>query len=142
MQGREDIKDAQARPFEWFLSPPLDNEGLPVSPLVNRVQTDSPLVWISGKAGSGKSTLMKYLYWPLQLQEFLQIRASGSPSILSGFLFYERGVSVLQRSREGLMRAMLHQVLEQRPDLASIIVGSQRINLEVTGLRRTLDHKE
>jgi len=37
---------------------------------------------------------------------------------------------------------MLHQVLEQRPDLASIIVGSQRINLEVTGLCRTLDHRE
>ena len=49
---------------------------------------------------------------------------------------------MLRRSREGLIRAMLHQVLEQRPDLASIIMGSQRTNLEMTGLRRTLDHKE
>jgi len=49
---------------------------------------------------------------------------------------------MLQRSREGLIRAILHQVLEQRPDLASIIVGSQRINLEMIGLRRALDHKE
>ena len=62
MQGPEDIKDVHSKPVEWFLSPSLDNGGLPVSPLVNRVQTNSLLVWISGKAGPGKSTLMKYLY--------------------------------------------------------------------------------
>lgn len=72
---------------------------------------------------------MKHLYQSLQLQEFLHRLASGSPFVLLGFFFYERGASMLQKSREGLIRAILYQVLKQRQDLVSAIMKPQRINL-------------
>ncbi|KAF2464934.1 uncharacterized protein BDR25DRAFT_204327, partial [Lindgomyces ingoldianus] len=37
--------------------------------------------------------------------------------------FFERGLSVLQKSQEGLLRSILHQAIRNKPDLAPIITG-------------------
>jgi protein SERAC1 len=68
------------------------------------------LLWIKGKPGSGKSTLMKEAYR----------RAGQRPLVVSpiiaAFFFNARG-SHLEKSPLGLFRSVLHQILQRDPQL-------------------------
>jgi hypothetical protein len=66
--------------------------------------------WISGKPGSGKSTLMKYIFKNYQQMIMPNIGSSERKHIPAGFFFHDRG-SHLQKSFEGLLYSVLHQVL-------------------------------
>ena len=71
------------------------------------------LLWIKGKAGSGKSTLMKFV-----LEETLR---SKSPNhIIISFFFNARGQD-LEKSTLGMYRSLVHQVLEQLPELQMVL---------------------
>jgi ankyrin repeat protein len=65
-------------------------------------------LWIRGKPGSGKSTIMKCIL------EHLQRRESGCKVI--SFFFNARGHR-LEKSAEGCYRSLLYQMLEQMPKL-------------------------
>lgn len=54
----ETIAEAHQETFEWIFS---DSEFRPWSNFREWLQSDNGLYWLSGKAGSGKSTLMKYI---------------------------------------------------------------------------------
>lgn len=73
---------------------------------------------ISGKAGSGKSTLIKFLTREEKTHLLLGKWAKdrGQKLIIARFFFWASG-DELQRSLEGLYRAVLWNVLSQRPDL-------------------------
>lgn len=73
---------------------------------------DQELLWIKGKPGAGKSTLMKYA-----LQHSKE-RASRTELVIASFFFHGGGVP-LQRNPLGLFRSLLHQVLDQIPELLS-----------------------
>ncbi len=126
MRDREEqIEKAHARTFEWLLSQTNgDGHTTCSSPFVRWLQQSEPAFWINGKAGSGKSTLMKYLYHDPRVRQYLGDWASGGNLVIAGFFFFERGGSMLQKSSEGLIRAVLHQVLSQRPELISTVFGS------------------
>jgi predicted ATPase len=64
------------------------------------------LLWIKGKPGSGKSTLMKEAY-----RRAGQQLPAVSP-IIAAFFFNARG-SRLEKSPLGLFRSVLHQILQQ-----------------------------
>ena len=84
------------------------------NPFIKWLRTDdAPIFWVSGKAASGKSTLMKYLHKRPELATILLEKyAKGSNNlIMASFFFYDQGKSALQRSREGLLRALLHRLL-------------------------------
>jgi ankyrin repeat protein len=68
------------------------------------------VLWIKGKPGSGKSTLMKYALG------VAHSRNSGD-TILS-FFFNARGQS-LETSAEGMYRSLLHQLLSKLPQIYS-----------------------
>ena len=74
---------------------------------------EEPIFWISGKAASGKSTLMKNIYKKSALATILSRSYAKWPNnlVLASFFFYDQGKSMLQMSREGLLRTLLHQVL-------------------------------
>src|SRR6202034_4410069 len=80
------------------------------------ISDGAPIFWISGKAASGKSTLMKYLHKRPELATTLSDKyANGSENlIMASFFFYDQGKSKLQKSREGLLRALLHCLLKDR----------------------------
>ena len=68
------------------------------------------LLWIRGKPGAGKSTLMKYALET-------SIKESASPNarmITLSFFFHARGIE-LQNSSEGFYRSILHQILARAP---------------------------
>jgi len=61
------------------------------------VSDSDQIFWLSGKAVSGKSTLMKYLYNDNRTKKKLKKWAGGSDPILAAFFFFERG-DALQKS--------------------------------------------
>lgn len=104
---------------------------------VEWLQTPGGVFWIQGKAGSGKSTLMKYLFNEGRTLSYLanrQIRGaplkSSKPSearslgetrnlCVAGCFFSAKG-STLKRSLMGLLMSILSQVLGKFPALISI----------------------
>lgn len=80
------------------------------------LEQDTGIFHISGKPGSGKSTLMKYLTRHPKIREHLTVWADGKKLVLGSFFFWKPG-SVLQKSIKGLVRGMLHCILEECPDL-------------------------
>jgi hypothetical protein len=71
--------------------------------------------WISGKPGSGKSTLMKYLFNDKRTITNLRTWTDGMPLQKAGFFFWNSG-TVMQMSRMGLLRSLLHTVLQHDQD--------------------------
>lgn len=86
---------------------------------------DDNFFWLSGKAASGKSTLMKYLYDDKRTRKKLRKWAGASDLILAAFFFFERG-GALQKSREGLLRSLLYQILSEKRDLISLAFDSSQ----------------
>jgi ankyrin repeat protein len=68
------------------------------------------LLWIKGKPGSGKSTIIKYA---IQQQKH---QPHSSKQVLASFFFDAKGVPI-QKTALGLYRSLLHQILSQDPEL-------------------------
>jgi hypothetical protein len=71
---------------------------------------------ISGKAGSGKSTLMKFLSKSSRVKKGLESWAGGRPLIFARFFFWNSGDET-QMSLEGLYRSLLFETCRQIPNL-------------------------
>jgi hypothetical protein len=120
----EEIAEPYARTFQWLLDDtPSGNwrrDGF-----VKWIDSDeSQVYWICGKAGSGKSTLMKNLHKSPKLREDLVKWAGSEKIVIAGFFCYSRGSSALQKSREGLLRSVTYQILVQRKDLVPFALES------------------
>ncbi|KAI0914756.1 hypothetical protein F4823DRAFT_571536 [Ustulina deusta] len=76
--------------------------------------------WINGKAGSGKSTFMKYLARSPQIRALLEEWTDGEPLLCASFFFWHAGIT-LQKSQQGLLRTILHESLTQYPELVPIV---------------------
>lgn len=74
------------------------------------------IFWISGKPGSGKSTMMKFIWNHPITTKLLHRWGSRSHQVLANFFFHHRG-KVAQRSFEGLLRGVISQILETKPEL-------------------------
>ncbi|KAK6855196.1 hypothetical protein PG995_008728 [Apiospora arundinis] len=86
--------------------------------------SESGVFYISGKPGSGKSTLMKFLAQNKHTQQQLIAWASDRQLVLVKFFFWISG-SELQRSIVGLYRAILWEILKQCPDLMPTVFPSR-----------------
>jgi hypothetical protein len=71
---------------------------------------------ISGKAGSGKSTLMKFLAKSPRVKKELETWAKGHSLVFVRFFFWNSG-DATQMSLEGLYRSLLFETCRQMPDL-------------------------
>lgn len=105
--------------------------------------SDEQLYWITGKAGSGKSTLMKFLTSPLEnvqdldgtrkspihqsaqwrsrCHPFLEDNAGLTKLVVASFYFWNSGAD-LQMTQIGLFRTLMHQFLSQRPDIIPLVM--------------------
>ena len=112
------------------------------------LETDDQLYWITGKAGSGKSTLMKFLCSPTALKNdaqkmpesdiaqkipeldiarercqchpFLKRWAGPSRLVIASFYFWNSGMEI-QMTHTGLVRSLLFQLVEQCPDIIPMV---------------------
>ncbi|SCO27232.1 uncharacterized protein FFMR_00111 [Fusarium fujikuroi] len=80
------------------------------------------LFWIEGGPGCGKSTLFKCL----RDNHSTMVRDnSGLKVVVLSFFFHAQGIE-LQRSRLGLFRALLHQLVSSMPDLKASFLEQLR----------------
>ncbi|KAF5965994.1 hypothetical protein FBULB1_11921 [Fusarium bulbicola] len=122
MHDRESqVTEAHAKTLDWiFDNSPIDQ---PLrqnfrDSFVSWLSTTKPgaIYWITGKPGSGKSTLVRYLsQHPVALYH---LRKWGEKKRVNtaGFFFWTSG-SQQQRSQTGLLRYLLHQLLSFDPEL-------------------------
>lgn len=116
----EQIADAHRETFQWIFdaSPsairPWDN-------FVEWLENGEGTYWINGKMGSGKSTLMSYICQDARTSAALA-KWGGIGVITPQFFFWNPG-SHLQKSIEGLLRSLIYQILQERPDLAPLVAS-------------------
>jgi hypothetical protein len=74
------------------------------------------LLWIIGKPGAGKLTLLRYAF------DHIAVASSiGSRALIFSFFFHNRGVD-LQKTPLGLSGSLLHQLLSCVPDASINVV--------------------
>ncbi|KAI9148978.1 hypothetical protein HJFPF1_11022 [Paramyrothecium foliicola] len=85
----------------------------------NWLRSTDSIYWISGKPGSGKITLMKYLIGQPQTQTFLDLWRPDA--ILISHFFWRPG-TVMQQSIKGLFCSLLHQLLFGEPKIVDHVL--------------------
>ncbi|CAN9325623.1 unnamed protein product [Alternaria alternata] len=105
------------------------------STFVQWLHSDNNLYWISGRPGSGKSTLMKFLCDHQKTKEHLATLAGNGEVIIAEYFFWNAGKNDLQKSQEGLLRSLLYQILRQCPNCIRLAFPGvwQYYNLTDTG---------
>ena len=112
---REWIPKAHAKTFSWALKSQSESPAR-WSDLKSWLRQDNGIYWVTGKAGSGKSTFMKYINPDKRTRQYLEEWAYPSPLVIASFYFWNPGTS-MQKSFLGLLQCLLFGVLSQRPDL-------------------------
>ena len=110
----ENIPTAHDETFHWM----FENNTQQINPDGWDMFTDwlsdtqgENLFWVSGKPGSGKSTLMKHLFNDPRTTTSLEAWTAGRPLVKAGFFFWNSG-TVMQMSREALLQTILHMSLQ------------------------------
>jgi len=123
--GREDeIPMAEDETFEWILG---NESGQPVSldpprqeasdKLNKFLQSDTSVLFNCGKAGCGKSTMMRFLgTHPVVLDRLIAWAGAGRKLVLVRMYFWGSGDKV-QRTLKGFCRTILFHTLSQCPEL-------------------------
>lgn len=109
---QESIHDHFKGTFQWVYEPPRDADR-PWDGFATWLTEGRGIYWITGKAGSGKSTLMRMLHENERTLELLKSWCNGLPLVTASFFFWNSG-SDIQMSQDGLLRSVLLQIIEQR----------------------------
>ncbi len=111
IHGQKRIVDAHKETYQWI----FDASGQKLgkwSNFVEWLQYGHGTYWINGKAGSGKSTLMNFVWQNQQTLDHLRAWA-GTKSLLTPLFFFSVTGTQLQQSVEGLLRSLICQILEK-----------------------------
>ncbi|KAL1632156.1 hypothetical protein SLS56_003890 [Neofusicoccum ribis] len=96
------------------------------------------LLWIQGKPGSGKSTVMKYALKEMEATTKEVMETSRHDDIIvTSFFFHGRGTD-LQRTPVGLFRSLLNQILKHFPEALAEITAIYEEKCRRKGPPRTL----
>lgn len=119
MDRYDGVKEAQKETFQWIFE---DHQHDPKEwdSFSEWMCSNSNLYWISGKAGSGKSTLVKFLVQHPQFRKSLETWADGEHLIIAEHFFWNAG-SNMQNSQDGLFRTLLLAILQEQPALACVL---------------------
>ncbi|KAI0151857.1 hypothetical protein GGR57DRAFT_470563 [Xylariaceae sp. FL1272] len=80
------------------------------------LETGKGIYWIKGRAGSGKSTLMRFIV-EHELTDFALSKWAGKRKLVIASHFFWISGSSLQKSQEGLLRTIAFQIFRRLPDL-------------------------
>ena len=98
---------------------------------ISFLRKDNGVFFVSGKAGSGKSTLMKFLGHHSRVREELE-SWSGEKKLVLVTLFFWNSGDKLQMSLEGFYRSLLFETLRQCPELVETVFpgdwGSRQVD--------------
>ena len=128
-QRKNRVHEAHFKTFHWVFD---NNISGPWDSFAAWLKSEEKVYWISGKPGSGKSTLMKYL---VDNEATTEILRDWDPSVTTISFFLWSSGGKLQKSVQGLLCALLSQILQPDEALTCILMS------EDLGLRekRTYD---
>ena len=112
LRGNE-ISESHQKTFGWIFK---DGTNLPWDNFNRWLQKGQEMYWISGKAGSGKSTLMKFIVEDKRTSHALSSWASGKECMILKFYFWLSG-SKFQRARKGFLCSLLSQMMSKDSNL-------------------------
>jgi len=117
-----EVEDAHPHTFDWVFTSRETG-------FLDWLHGSDGLFWITGKPGSGKSTLMKYLVEDSRTKEGL---SQHGLSILAmpAFFFHARGFET-EKSFDGLLRSILFQLLSKIPALVESVANIYQEDIEL-----------
>ncbi|KAK1758029.1 hypothetical protein QBC47DRAFT_132305 [Echria macrotheca] len=125
MHDRESgVVEAHERTFHWVFDE-ANTEQHTWDNLPGWLASDDQLYWITGKPGSGKSTLMKFISQPgnedvePRCVKHLRPWAKDQPLLVASFYFWASG-DTKQTTVEALYRTLTHQILSAYPEAMPI----------------------
>lgn len=133
----EDVAQAHEDTFGWVYQDSTTTMAQKLwSRLIDWLEQGSGCYWVNGKAGSGKSTLMKHICRHALTQQALTVWAGENTLVTASFFFWNLG-STLQKSQEGLLRSLLHDILSKHqylipsifPSLCRAVIVEKNISL-------------
>lgn len=118
LSREENIADAHSKTFQWIFDK-SDQAVRPWGNFIAWLEGRQGTYWISGKAGSGKSTLMNLISQDERTRDALKVWSGTKDILTPKFFFWSSGTS-LQKSLEGLLRSLLWQILHEFPNMNSL----------------------
>ena len=116
---KTNIQTAHIKTCRWLLKHPAYKDWLdPTKQLENH-----GFLWMRGKAGAGKSTMMKFAY-----RETKKLFKQPNEAIVASFFFNARG-EYLEKSITGMYRSLLLQIMKGFPDLQCVLDDTEIIPL-------------
>lgn len=117
---KEAIVDTFESTYKWIFDPPSsrpDPKEQTFSHLPNWLSGSSSYpFWITGKPGSGKSTIMKFIVNHEATAQYLSQWADEYPLQKVSYYAWKPGMS-LDKTEDGLLRSILFQILDHDPTL-------------------------
>ena len=109
---RDAIPEAYTKTLSWLFT---DS-----SPFRSWLTNSNKVFWITGKAGSGKSTAMKYIAAHARTKELLSKWAGCSQVTIAQNYMWNPGLTI-QHNEEGMLQELLFHILRADAELASMI---------------------
>jgi len=117
----EDVVEPYPATFAWVFSEAATQHRMPWSNFVDWLSSGHGIYWVNGKAGSGKSTLMKHIFDQPETRRYLTTWAKDVKICIASFFFWNSG-SPQQKSQIGMLRAIVFQILQQIPEIAPVVL--------------------
>ena len=121
------IRTAHQRTCRWLLEKPEYRDWLDI----DKKPYHHGVLWIRGKPGSGKSTLMKFA--------LAKAQKAKAETIVVSFFFNARGED-LEKSTLGMYRSLLFQILKSIPDLQMVLDSLRSTIPQGESSRWTIDN--
>ncbi|KAI0194731.1 hypothetical protein EV127DRAFT_359234, partial [Xylaria flabelliformis] len=90
------------------------------SQLSNWLSSGTGVFWVSGRAGSGKSTFMKFLADHSQTRKLLERWADSKDLVIAAHYFWSAGTT-MQKSQQGLLQSLLFDIFRNCPKSIPIV---------------------
>ena len=116
----EAVVEAHAQTFSWIFSVE-ESDDQRWDSFTTWLESGEDLYWINGKAASGKSTLMRYIFCHKATRNHLKTWADYRQLIIPKFYFWSLGLPI-QKSQIGLFRSLLYQIFHADPDLVDEVL--------------------
>jgi Cdc6-like AAA superfamily ATPase len=111
----EGVDKAYQQTYEWLFQSPTGSQTWDSFSDHLKSDVNGPC-FINGKAGSGKSTLMKFVYDHVKTKEALRQCAGSQELVMTLFFFWNLGTT-LQKTHAGMLREILSTILDKHPEL-------------------------
>ncbi|KAG8161610.1 hypothetical protein KVR01_008597 [Diaporthe batatas] len=118
----QSIAEAHTSTFRWIVDD--DNTNHSQRNFLHWLKAGDGIFWVSGKPGSGKSTLIKFLAGHARTFSTVSSWAAPNPCVIAQYYFWSAGTH-LQKSLEGLIRSLLFEILRRKPELMPTILSER-----------------